>query len=70
MNALTSVTEKLGNTLTNIVSKFSAGGVGPPQNAHAPNNLNNSMLNNSLNNSFDDSYVNYGFSSGSRGALH
>jgi hypothetical protein len=28
------------------------------------------MLNNSLNNSFDDSYINYGFSSAGRGALH
>jgi hypothetical protein len=30
MNALTSVTEKLSNTLTNIVSKFTGGGTGPP----------------------------------------
>ncbi len=72
MNALTSVTEKLSNTLTNIVHKFKGngaggggGGGGPPP----PNQNNHSMLNNSLNNSFDDSYINYGFSSAGRGGV-
>ena len=68
MNAFTSVTEKLSNTLSTIVNKFTGGGTGPPPPVNNPNN--HSMLNNSLNNSFDDSYVNYGFSSAGRGPLH
>ena len=69
MNSITSVTEKLSNTLNTLVTKITVGNPGQPPPGGGLNNSFSQSNNQQANMSFDDSYINYGFSGMGRGAF-